>query len=82
MVLWWIGNLIFLFVVIPAVLVLLSTLLSPIEEIRIYADDALDHAQNVLAALDDVEGLLDTRSLVRDTSNGVQRYAAALDHVL
>ncbi len=82
MALWWIGNLVFLAVIIPVVLYLLTRLLQPAMEIRQYADDALEHGSGLLEELDGVEELTRTRDLVRDIGNGMRRYRAALEQLL
>lgn len=82
MALWWIGNLVFVAVIIPVVLYLLTRLLQPAKEIRQYADDALEHGSGLLEELDGVEELTRTRDLVKDIGAGMRRYRAALDQVL
>lgn len=82
MTLWWIGNLVFLLVVIPVVILLLRSLSRPVFEIRDYVDDVLEHGVLAIAALDSVEELLDTRELVKDVGAGVGRYGAAIDELL
>ncbi len=82
MVLWWIGNIIFLAVVIPVVLLLLNRIMRPVVEIRRYADDILEHGVLLIASLDSVEELLKTRDLVKRVGSGVQRYGQALDQVM
>ncbi len=82
MTLWWIGNVVFLLVVIPVVILLLRSLSRPVFEIRDYVDDVLEHGVLAIAALDSVEELLDTRELVKDAGPGVGRYGAAIDELL
>ena len=82
MVLWWIGNIIFLAVVIPVVLSLLNRIMRPAVEIKRYADDILEHGVLLIASLDAVEELLKTRDLVKRVGAGVQRYGQALDQVM
>lgn len=82
MTLWWIGNVVFLLVVIPVVILLLRSLSRPVFEIRDYVDDVLEHGVLAIAALDSVEELLDTRELVKDVGAGVGRYGAAIDDLL
>ncbi|MDQ3974535.1 MAG: hypothetical protein M3276_09430 [Actinomycetota bacterium] len=82
MVLWWIGNIVFLFVIIPVVLFLLQRTLQPVVIIRQYADDILEHGGNLVGHLDGVEQLATTRDLARQVRDGVSRYSAALDQVL
>lgn len=78
MLLWWIGNAIFLFVVIPAVLILLNSLTEPIVEIKRYADDALEHGVLLIANLDAVEALEDTAEQAKRVEQGVHAYGEAL----
>lgn len=78
MALWWIGNLIFVGVIIPVVVVLLNNLMEPIVEIRRYADDVLEHGVLLIAALDAVDELENTRDLLATASQGIGAYGAAL----
>lgn len=82
MVWWWIGNAVFLLVVIPLVLVLLNNLRRPVTEIRDYIDDTLEHGVLAIAALDAVEDLLETRDRVKDVKADVLRYGDALDRLI
>lgn len=79
---WWIGNIVFLVVIIPVVIMLLNRVLRPILEIRKYADDVLEHGVLAIASLDATEELLKTRALVKEVGAGVGRYGAALDRIL
>ncbi|MEX2619800.1 MAG: hypothetical protein WD250_06235 [Egibacteraceae bacterium] len=78
MALWWLGNLIFVAVVIPVVVTLLNNLMEPIVEIRRYGDDVLEHGVLLIAALDAVDELENTRDLLAEVSSGVKSYGAAL----
>lgn len=82
MVWWWIGNAVFLLVVIPLVVVLLNNLRRPVTEIRDYIDDTLEHGVLAIAALDAVEDLLETRDRVKDVKADVVRYGEALDRLI
>lgn len=82
MTLWWIGNVIFLVVIIPVVILLLNRVMGPVVEIKRYADDVLEHGVLLIASLDSVEELNRTRDLKKQVSAGVQRYGAALDRIL
>lgn len=82
MILWWIGNIIFILVVIPVVVMLLQRLTQPVVEIRQYAADALEHGVNLIAELDSLEELVETRDRARQVNEGVQRYGKALDQLL
>lgn len=78
MALWWIGNLIFVAVIIPVVVTLLNNLMEPIVEIRRYGDDVLEHGVLLIAAMDAIEELDTTRELATQVKSGVQSYASAL----
>lgn len=78
MLLWWIGNLIFAFVVIPVVITLLNSLTEPIVEIRRYADDALEHGVLLIANMDNIEHLEETVDQARRVEEGVRAYGEAL----
>lgn len=82
MVWWWIGNAVFLLVVIPLVVVLLNNLRRPVTEIRDYIDDTLEHGVLAIAALDAVEDLLETRDRVKNVKADVLRYGDALDRLI
>ena len=82
MALWWLGNAVFLLVVIPLVILLLNRLMRPTVEIGKYADDVLEHGVILIASLDAVDELLNTRELVKKVGAGVGQYGAALDRIL
>lgn len=82
MIWWWIGNAVFLLVVIPVVLFLLDKLRRPVIEIRDYVDDTLEHGVLAIAALDAVDDLVETRDQVKELKAGVLRYGDALDDLL
>ena len=81
MTLWWIGNIIFLFVIIPVVVVILGTVLAPTKEIGIYAADILEHGGQFPGHLDALQELGTTRDLVRQITPEVERYVRALDQI-
>lgn len=82
MTLWWIGNFVFLFVIIPVVILLLNKLTRPVVEIGKYASDVLENGVLLIATLDATEELVNTRDLVKQVKTGVVRYGAALDRAL
>lgn len=82
MLLWWIGNLVLLFVVVPVVLLLLNRLLRQIMEINSYANDILEHGVALTGALDAVPKLLRTRELVSTAHQVAGRYVAALQRLM
>jgi hypothetical protein len=81
-VLWWIANLLLLFVVAPVCLLLLNKVLRPAQEIKAYADDILEHGVGITGELDAVPKLVQTKELTAQARQGVQRYGAALQRLL
>ncbi|MFN2388980.1 MAG: hypothetical protein ABR575_05170 [Actinomycetota bacterium] len=82
MTLWWIGNIVFIGVIIPVVILLLNRVLRPAVEIGRYADDVLEHGVILIAHLDATDELVKTRDLVKKVGAGVGRYGAALERIL
>lgn len=80
--LWWVGNLVFLFLIIPVVILLLNRVLRPAVEIRRYADDVLENGVKLTGQLDAVPALLQTRDLVKQVRQGAQRYVGAVEELL
>ena len=81
MILMWIGNLIFLFVVIPAVVVILRRVHAPAQDIKQYADDITEHGAQFAPHLEALYELDHTRQLVRQINNDLARYLSALDRI-
>ncbi len=82
MVLWWIANLLLLFVVAPVCLGLLNKVLRPAQEIKAYADDILEHGVGITGELDAVPKLVQTKELTGQARQAVGRYGAALQRLL
>ncbi len=82
MVLWWIANLLLLFVVAPVCLLLLNKVLRPAQEIKAYADDILEHGVGITSELDAVPKLVQTKELTGQARQAVGRYGAALQRLL
>lgn len=82
MLLWWLGNLVLLFVVVPVVLLLLNRLLRQIMEINAYANDILEHGVNITGALDAVPKLVRTRELAGTANRAAGRYVNALSRAM
>lgn len=82
MTLWWIGNALFLLVIIPVVVLLLHRLREPVFEIGASVDDILEHGVLAIAALDAVDELVTTREQISLLGSQVARYGAALDRIL
>lgn len=82
MTLWWIGNAIFVLVIIPVVVVLLQRLVKPVVAIEKHVDDIHQSAGGIVVALDGVKGLITTRDLVKRVGGGLTRYVTAVDRIL
>ncbi len=79
--LWWIGNIIFVFVILPVVVIILIQVLSPIREIRAYADDISEHGGLFGPHLDSTAELAETQRLVKQVNGGLIAYVGALDRI-
>ena len=82
MVLWWIGNTLFLLVVIPVVVVLLQRLKGSAVDVGRRIDTIHDQAGGVVIAVDDVKALISTRDAVKRVGAGLTRYVRAVDRLL
>lgn len=83
MILWWIGNVILLFVVLPIVAVLMHRIVTPINRIRVTCDDILYNGVILTGELDNVPELLaETDSTVKEVSIGATRYVKRVGHLL
>jgi len=79
--LWWIADILFIFVVLPVVVVILIQVLQPIREIRAYADDIADHGGLFGPHLESTSQLAETQALVKQVNGGLIAYVAALDRI-
>lgn len=82
MTLWWIGVIVFLFVILPAVALILHRLLRPAQQISAYADDIAVHGGQFgphLAAT--VEELAKTQKLVAAVRPEIERYSRAIERM-
>jgi len=82
MVLWWIGNAIFFFVVIPVVVVLLQRLARSAVNVGKRIDTIHDQAGGIVIAVDDVKALIPTRDAVKRVGAGLTRYVKAVARIL
>lgn len=83
MTLWWIGNAVLFFVVLPVVIALLNRVLSAVERIRAAADDILTHGVGLTVELNDVPALLaQTDAVVEQVAVGATRYAGSVAQLL
>ena len=83
MVLWWIGNAVLLFVVLPVVIALLNRVLSAVERIRAASEDILAGGVALTVELSDVPALLaQTDATVAQIAVGATRYAGSVATLL
>lgn len=83
MVLWWIGNVLLLFVVLPVVIALLNRVLAAVERIRGATDVILAGGVALTAELDDLpEALAVTDTTIREVTVGATRYAGSVAKLL
>jgi hypothetical protein len=83
MTLWWIGNAVLFFVVLPVVIALLNRLLAAVERIRAAADDVLARGVELTTELDNVPALLArTDAAVEQVAVGAVRYAGSVAQLL
>ncbi|MGH3835062.1 MAG: hypothetical protein ACRDSF_05090 [Pseudonocardiaceae bacterium] len=83
MILWWIGNLILIFVVLPIVVVLMMRIVTPVDRIRVTCDEILYNGVILTGELDNVPELLaETDSTVKEVSIGATRYVKRVGHLL
>lgn len=83
MVLWWIGNAVLLFVVLPVVIVLLNRVLAAVERIRWAGDDILAGGVRLAGQLEPVPELLAiTDATVKQVTVGATRYAGSVAKLL
>lgn len=83
MVLWWLGNLILLFVVLPIVVVLVNRIVAPIARIRETVDGILANGVELTEQLDNVAPLLEeTDSTVNEVAIGATRYVTRVGQLL
>ncbi len=81
MILWWIGNIIFVVVVIPVVLLILQRVLMPAIQIMHYADDITEHVVTFGPHLETLQDLGTTSQLVKEVNVDLERYVRALDRL-
>jgi hypothetical protein len=82
MALWWIGNTIFILVIIPVVVVLLQRLARSAVDVGKRIDIIHDQAGGIVIAVDDVKALIPTRDAVKRVGAGLTRYVQAVARIL
>lgn len=82
MALWWIGNAVFILVVIPVVLVLLQRLMRSVLDVGKRVDTIHNQAEGLVIAVDDVKALIPTRDAVKEVGTGLTRYVQAVARIL
>ncbi|HLF41630.1 MAG TPA: hypothetical protein VI854_09190 [Acidimicrobiia bacterium] len=79
---WWIGNIVLIGVVIPVVIFYANKVLRPVREIRLYADDILEHGVALTGTLDAIPKLVETRELTGTARRVVNEYGTAVGGLL
>ncbi len=82
MLLWWIGNVVLLFVVAPVVIILANRLLRPAMEILDYSNDIVEHGFALARTLDALPAFERTRQLAAQANQGVARYGGAVQRLM
>lgn len=82
MALWWIGNVIFILVVIPVVVLLLQRLMRSALDVGKRVDTIQNQTAGLVIALDDVKQLLLVRDAVQRVGAGLTRYVKAVARLL
>jgi hypothetical protein len=83
MVLWWIGNAVLLFVVLPVVIALLNRVLAAVERIRAAADEILADGGELAGRLEPVPAALArTGRTIDEVAVGATRYAGSVAKLL
>ena len=82
MILWWIGNAIFILIVIPVVVVLLQRLSRAVIDIGKHVDTIHGQTAGIVVALDDVKELGPTSNAVNRVAAGLTRYVKAVARIL
>jgi hypothetical protein len=83
MILWWIGDLILLFVASPIVVVLMNRIVTPVDQIRKAVDDILYNGVILTGKLDNIPDLLAVAdSAVKEIRGGATRYVKRVGHLL
>ncbi len=82
MALWWIGNAIFILVVIPVVVVLLQRLVRSALDVGKHIDTIHNQAGGIVVAVDDIKQLYSTRDAVKNVGAGLTRYVKAVSRIL
>ena len=79
---WWLGDLVLIAVVLPAVIYFLNKVMRPIREIDAYVADILEHGVALTGTLDSVPNLIRTCELSGTARLNVTRYGLALARLL
>jgi hypothetical protein len=81
--LWWVGNAVLLFVVLPVVIALLNRVLAAVERIRGASGDILTGGVALIGELNGVpEALADTDRTIKAVTVGAVRYAGSVAKLL
>ncbi|MDQ2790187.1 MAG: hypothetical protein DLM60_03535 [Pseudonocardiales bacterium] len=83
MILWWVGDLILVFAVLPIVVVLMKRIVTPVDRIRAAVDEILHDGVVLTGKLDNVPELLAvTDGAVKQIAIGATEYVKRVGHLL
>jgi len=77
----WIGNAIFILVVVPALVLVLEQVREPVRQIGAYAQDITAHVTLFGPHMEALEDLARTRDLVKQVNGQLEGYVRALDNL-
>ncbi len=81
MALWWVGDAIFILVVIPILVILLHRLARTTVEVAKRVDTLHDQVRGIAVAVDDVKQLIPVRDAVKEVAAGITRYMQAVSRI-
>jgi hypothetical protein len=79
--LWWVGNAIFILVVIPVMVVLLHRLARSAVDVGKRVNTVHDQAGGIAVAVDDVKQLIPVRDAVKRAAAGLTRYVKVVSRI-
>jgi hypothetical protein len=82
MTLWWVGNAVFVLVVIPVVVILLQRLAGSAADVEKRVDTVHGQAGGIVVAVDDVKQLIPVSGAVKRVGAGLTRYVQAVSRIL
>ncbi|MGH3523652.1 MAG: hypothetical protein ACRDU4_12725 [Mycobacterium sp.] len=82
MALWWVGNAIFILVVVPVVVILLQRLARSAVDVEKHVETVHGQVGGIVVAVDDVKQLIPVRAAVKRAGAGLTGYVTAVSRIL